>query len=131
MVNSMNTCSRKILKNNCKSKRAHGIPKTMRVGTPLPIVDKNGTQIRIGDTVNFTYHCINGKTYNIICIVVYDTVYKTVFLANTESYQDDNLGIYDIRRYYDTFPLRLDNGMKPLLEIINVNNRKENEYETE
>ena len=121
----MNKCSRKILRNNYKSNRTHGIPKTMCVGTPLPIVDKNNKQIRLGDTVYYTYHYGYGRTSTVACIVVYDTVYKTVFLANTESYQDDNLSIYDIHRYYDTFPLRLDNGMKPLLEIIDINNRKE------
>lgn len=90
-----------------KSYRKTGSVKC-RIGTPLGVHDREGTELRIGDVIRFG---------NEECIILYDyeqDIYQAL-LTRSQWYGDNK---YDAHSYGKAYDLPLDDGAKE--EIIKL-----------
>lgn len=99
----------KILNNYNKSKRLNGT-KRGKVGTELKIMDKNGNNLKIGDTIMY------GEYKGVI---LYNPKYKEygVAIENSMWYGTDK---YDIKSYGKFVAIPMDNGARMEIEQIEV-----------
>lgn len=105
----MKTRSRKILRNNYKSMRLSGVKKG-RIGTPLPIVDKNNKPLAVGDSIRY-------GEYRGILLYCIDTDEYVIALDYSMWYGDDP---YDFDSYGKAIKIPMDNGARIDLEKYNV-----------
>ena len=98
---------RKILNNYRKSKRISGT-KNCKIGLQTPLIDMNGTNISVGDSVRF------GEYKGILLFNPSCGKYG-VALANSMWYGDDK---YDINSYGKFVPIPLDNGARMEIEVL-------------
>lgn len=98
---------RKILKNNRKSKRMNGVSKG-KIGTALPIMDKNGNTLAVGDRIRYSEY--EG-------ILLYNPAWKRYGVAIDGSlwYGDDP---YNIDSYGKFMDIPMDNGARMEIEKL-------------
>lgn len=98
---------RKILNNYRKSKRINGM-KNGKIGSPTSLIDKNGTSIKVGDSVKY------GERKGILLFNPSCGKYG-IALEHSMWYGDDK---YDISSYGKFVPIPLDNGARMEIEVF-------------
>lgn len=100
---------RKILNAGCKSKRMNGYNEN-RIGSILGIQDRNNNWLKVGDEVIVLSEGLHG-------VILWNPDCKEYNICYSYSmwYGEDK---YNPKSYGKSSPLRLDNGMKSNLELI-------------
>lgn len=94
-------------KNNRNAYRLNG-DKRGKLGLLLGIHDKNHTELRVGDFINYS---------GVDCVILYDFNIKMywAFILNSKWYGDND---YDINSYGKAYNLPLDNGAR--MNIVKI-----------
>lgn len=100
---------RKILQNNAKSMRLSGTKKG-KLGTPLPIRDKNNRHLAVGDSIRY-------GEYRGILLYEPESLEYVIALDYSMWYGNNP---YDIDSYGKAIKIPMDNGARMDLEKYNV-----------